>query len=99
MTLPALDRTVLVGSCAQLAQLRPCVPKTGQTGQTGQLVENRREFDPSPGQKPTNRHAGLASACQSPASGTVQQRNPGARDVSSPILSAQARPSDGAPQP
>jgi hypothetical protein len=99
MTLPALDRTIFVGSCAQLAQPRACVPKTGQAGQTGQLIESLREFDAPPGQKPTNPRARLASACQSRASGTVQQRNPGARDVSSPIRSAQARPNDGAPQP
>ena len=41
----------------------------------------------------------LASYHPKLASGTGQQRIPGARDVSSPIRSAQARPSDGAPQP
>jgi hypothetical protein len=92
MTLPALDRTALVRSCAQLAQLRTCVPKTGQTGQTGQRIENAWEFGSFSHQKLANYHPELAS-------GTGQQRNAGARDVSSPIRSAQARPSDGAPQP
>ena len=99
MTLPALDRAVATGRLAQIAQLKETyVPKTGQTGQTGQRIENAGKFEAPPGQKLTSRHPKLASADQQPPSGTVQQPNPAAQDVRTPIDSAYARP-NGVPQP
>ena len=98
MTLRALDRAVATGRLAQIAQPEETyVPKTGRTGQTGQFIENAWGFGASSGQKPTSRHPKLASAHQKPASGTVQQPNPAAQDVRTPIDSAYARPS-GVPQ-
>src|SRR5687767_12382197 len=98
MTLPALDRAVATGRLAQVAQLKETyVPKTGQTGQTGQRIEDAWKFGAVPGQKLTSRHPKLASAHQNPASGTVQQPNPAAQDVGTPIDSAYRRPS-GVPQ-
>jgi hypothetical protein len=98
MTLPALDRAVLARRLAQVAQLgETYVPKTGQTGQTGQRIENARKFSATPGHKLTSRDPKLASPYQKPASGTVQQPNPAAQDVRTPIDSAYARP-NGVPQ-
>jgi hypothetical protein len=92
MILPALDRAILVGSCALFAQPRATyVPKTGQTGQTGQSIENARKSGASFDQKLTTPHAKLAS-------GNVLLSDPGAQDVGRPIHSAHAHPSDGAPQ-
>jgi hypothetical protein len=99
MNLPALDRAVLVGGLAQVAQLgETYIPKTGQTGQTGQRIKKAWKFGATPGQKLTSRDPKLTSANQKPASGTVQQPNPAARDVRTPIDSAYARP-NGMPQP
>jgi hypothetical protein len=93
MTLPALDRAVATGRLAQIAQLKETyVPKTGQTGQTGQRIEKAWKIGTSPGQKLTSRPPKLASAYQKPASGTVQQPNPAAQDIRTPIDSAYARP-------
>ena len=73
MILAARERAVLVGGCAQVAHLRGTyVPKTGQTGQTGQLIENAGEFDAPAGQKPTSRHAKLASGTVRPGDGAPQ---------------------------
>jgi hypothetical protein len=91
MILPALDRAVATGRLTQIAQLEETyVPKTGQTGQTGQRVEKAWKIGTSPGQK-------LTSRPPKPASGTVQQPNPAAQDVRTPIDSAYARP-NGVPQ-
>jgi hypothetical protein len=98
MTLPALDRAVATGRLAQIAHLKgTCVLKTGRTGQTGQRIEDAWKSGAAPGQKLTSRHPKLASAHQKPASGTVQQPNPAAQDVRTPIDSAYARP-NGVPQ-
>jgi hypothetical protein len=105
MTLPALNRAVATGRLAQIAQLKgTCVLKTGRTGQTGQRIEDAWKSGAAPGQKLTSRHPKLASAHQKPASahqkpasGTVQQPNPAAQDVRTPIDSAYARP-NGVPQ-
>jgi hypothetical protein len=98
MTLPTLDRAVIIGRLARIAQLRATyAPKTGQTGQTGRCIENARKFGATPGQKLTSRHAKLVSPYQKPASGTGQPK-PAAQDVRTPINSAYARP-NGVPQP
>jgi hypothetical protein len=98
MTFPALDRAVATGRLAQNAQLKETyVPKTGQTGQTGQRIEDAWRFGATPGQKLIGRHPKLASAYHKPAGGTVQQPNPAAQDVRTPIDSAYARP-NGVPQ-
>ena len=55
------------------------------------------KFGAAPGQKLTSRHPKLASAHQQPDSGTVQQPNPAAQDVRTPIDPAYARP-NGVPQ-
>jgi hypothetical protein len=98
MTLPALDRAVGTGRLAQIAQLKETyVPKTGQTGQTGHCIESAWKFDAPPGQKLTRLHPKLASGDEKTRSGTVQQPNPGAQDVRTPIDSANVR-LNGVPQ-
>jgi hypothetical protein len=98
MTLPTLDRAVRGGGLAQIAQLQGTYDsKTDQTAQTDQRIEDAWRFGATPGQKLIGRHPKLASAYHKPAGGTVQQPNPAAQDVRTPIDSAYARP-NGVPQ-
>ena len=91
MTLPMLDRTVLVGRRAQIAQLQGIHDsKTDQTAQTDQRIETAGEFGAISGEKLTSPHPKLTS-------GTAQRLHPGVQVVNVTIVSAHARPGDGAP--
>jgi hypothetical protein len=91
MTLPLLDRSVLVVGLAQIAQLMETRDsKTDQTDQTDQRIEITEQFGAPPGHKLTRRHPKLTS-------GTAQQPPPCVQVVGVPLDSTHARPSDGAP--
>jgi hypothetical protein len=91
MTLPTLDRAVLGGGLAQIAQLMGTYDsKTDQTAQTDQRIENPGKFFTHPGQKLTSPHPKLTS-------GTAQRLHPGVQVVGVPIDSAHTRPGNGAP--
>jgi hypothetical protein len=91
MIAPALDRAVLSGGLAQIAQLMGTYDsKTDQTAQTDQRIEIAEQFGAPPGQKLTSRHPKLTS-------GTAQQPNPCVQVIGAPLDSSHARPSDGAP--
>jgi len=88
MTLPMLDRTVLVGRRAQIAQLQGIHDsKTDQTAQTDQRIETAGEFGAIAGQKLTSPHPKLTS-------GTARRpdsRAPSAKNPSSRALQGAAR--------
>ena len=91
MTLPTLDRAVRGGGLAHIAQLQGTYDsKTDQTAQTDQRIETAGEFGTVVGPELTRPDPKLTS-------GTVQQPNPAAQDVRTPIDSAYARP-NGVPQ-
>jgi hypothetical protein len=90
--LPTLDRAVLGGAPAQIAQLMgPYVSKTDQTAQTDQRIETIEQFDSPPGHK-------LTSGGPKLTSGTAQQPSPLVQVIGASLESARVRPSDGALQ-
>jgi hypothetical protein len=91
MNTPPLDRAVLSGRLAQIAQLvGPYDFKTDQTAQSDQRIANTRKFGAPLEQEPTTPHPKLTSGTAQRASSHVQVA--GAR-----LDSARARSSDGAP--
>jgi hypothetical protein len=90
MTLPTLDRAVLVGRLAQIAQPEGAYDsKTDQTAQSDQRIEIADEFGAFPDQKPTSLYPKLTS-------GTAQRPRLGARGLGRRIRFEHARPSDRA---
>ena len=88
MIAPALDRAVLNGGLAQIAQpMGTYDSKTDQTAQTDQRIEIAAQFGAPPGQKLTSRHPKLTS-------GTARRpdsRAPSAKNPSSRALQGAAR--------
>jgi hypothetical protein len=90
---PALDRAVLSGGCAQIAQLMATYDsKTDQTDQSDQPVGNAEQFGAPLDQEPTTPDPKLTS-------GTAQRSDPDVQVAGARLESAGDRPSDAGLQP